>query len=160
MIRWGSLRYFAAVVIAREGNRGIEILCVRSQDWKEGEQGRVLTRFVGGMEEPEDRGDLIKTLRREVLEKTGLRIKEDAKVRCLGNFGTWSHSKHFFYLSASDCDGAVRQQEVIDRRRARTMFPPKWVPLVEVGDELCITHQPALRAFKKQVSRLQRAQRK
>lgn len=159
MIRSGQGPYYAAVFIARQGDHGIELLTIRSARWKEREPGRDLLRCVGGMEEPEDGGRPELTVRREVLRKTGLTVKEKAAMRYLGDFPSGPHSKHFFFLWADGLSGSLRRDEIQDFRRWRTLFAPKWVDLVEVEQEIYVGHSPALQALLIEVFELEGAWR-
>lgn len=144
--------YFAGGVIYRKGPNGLELLAVtvktteaRFQDQKP------QVKFPGGTNDghPEDRG-VLDTLRREIEEETGLRVKKEARLEMIYYEKLKAdpfrqrppHFKEFYLVSFDECEGELRSEE---SRGTDTMVSvPRWYEVDELKWVLYRTHQKAL----------------
>ena len=138
-----SKSYFAAGIIARRRKNKIEYLVMKTEKLYGPDAGLLLTKFPGGMEEPPDNRNPEKTLREEIEEETGFRIKDGANVRVLLQQEVMdNHHKFFFLTWRSQCRGRLRT-ETIDDGHTR-LYRPEWVDLDTLHTIICDSHRPVL----------------
>jgi 8-oxo-dGTP pyrophosphatase MutT (NUDIX family) len=132
------LGYFVAgVVIRQRRRRRVEVLVMDTV----GHLGVQTTKFPGGLAEPEDGGDPEKTLKRELEEESGLRVRSDAKTYLL--LKTHDNRDRYFYLVRKrDCLGTLRIKIIKDG--PTTLFRPHWVDFENFEADLFARHQTAL----------------
>ncbi len=110
----------------------------------------VQTKFPGGTNDGHPDTGPLDTLRREVEEETGLKIKFGAKIMMIHREQpNSSHFKEFFLVPFTDCEG-----ELLNRSTQGTdtkVSAPRWVKLDEVGRELYGSHQrPLMSALRRE----------
>ncbi|MBI2065627.1 MAG: NUDIX domain-containing protein [Candidatus Zambryskibacteria bacterium] len=131
-------RYFAAGVIARRTKKGLEFLVLEA----EYESGHREIKFPGGMEDKADSGNPHRTLREEIEEETGLRLKDGAEPRLIREVLKEDHQQFFFFLWRSNFRGSVRRVPIKDG--LTVLHPPFWVNLETLRTRLYRTHRPVL----------------
>ena len=107
--------HYAGAVIHRKTGYGIEFLIVEHHGQ------RVQTKFPGGTNEEYLRESVEATLRREMLEETGLTI---LKSREILDEETEDHTKYGFLINIDDCRGQLRTGPLDDE--GVTLAPPRW----------------------------------
>ena len=132
-------RYAAVSVIIRR-RHGCHEYLVQDVEYKD---GGVVTKFVGGKEEPEDNGNPQKTIREEVEEETGLRLRDSVEAKILLESVTKRGNPLFFFLLwRGNFKGNIRR-DVIHDDRAK-LYPPRWITRAELEKQICPTHRPVL----------------
>ncbi|MFZ2621397.1 MAG: hypothetical protein WAX85_03285 [Minisyncoccia bacterium] len=120
----------------------------------------ILTRFPGGMWEPED-GDLtkpitlVKTLRREYSEETFLLLRSGFEPEKVYDWIAKKARKVFFLFPYDALEGSLRTEE-IKYEEETELFPPYWASVSDIMSgrvNLYRTHMPA---FKEAIPRIQK----
>ncbi len=135
-------RYFVAGVIARWKKQRLQLLVMNTKIVEGPRAGERSLKFPGGMEESQDNGNPEKTLRAEIEEETGLRIRDNAIVSLLSKVSVEDHDKYFFLVWKRDCEGARRTKTIKDGNTV--LYPPHWADLEFLKPVLYRTHRLAL----------------
>lgn len=100
-------------------------------------------KFPGGTNvgHPEEDGPLA-TAVREGLEETGLKMVQP-KILCSLREGQNGIKRWFYLCAIEDCQGVLRQQEIVDG--TDILSSPYWVPVGLLSRMLYRTHMGALR---------------
>jgi 8-oxo-dGTP pyrophosphatase MutT (NUDIX family) len=138
-------KWLAAAIITRTEKGVLEVMVVDQTSTHPKYKGRPMqTKFPAGTEENHEQEDktVLDTLRREILEETGLTIPENYLPRLILSENLPGHFKNFYLIPRSDMLGEEKTEDaVIDFDH---MKPPRWVAIDTVGRELYRSHQPAL----------------
>ncbi len=141
--------WFSAAVIWKEVD-GIIYFLVQDM-WPSHLVRRVpeQVKFPGGKMVPGEANPTV-TLKREVPDETGLRLKKGAKSEVVyeyerpGEKPGEDHTQVFYLIPYGSFEGELRKQDVRDG--LEVLGPPRWVPALELGRELWDSHQGALLA--------------
>lgn len=139
--------YSSVGVIPRRIKSGLQFLVLDAVRNDGPNAGLKLTKFAGGMGEPDDNGNPEKTLRAETTEETGLTIKPEARIRELLTINENRRHKKFFHLVwRSSCRGKIRILPVADTRSR--LGAPYWLSFAELETKICDTHRPVLKVLR------------
>lgn len=129
--------YFAAGIIARR-KRGLIQYLVQDSEYRD---GRIETKFPGGMNMHVDSSNPFRTLEEELEEETGLTIKSDVNPELILKTDS-EPTMYFFFLWRSKCKGTIRKITIRDG--TSVLRPPEWLDADSLRERLYRTHQPVI----------------
>lgn len=140
-------RYYAGLVLANVNHKRQRIEFLVQEAEYVG--GRRETKNAGGMEEPEDHGDPVRTLRREIRHELQIQIRGVIKPQLLVHVPeSDSPEKYFYFAWFGDCNGRLRTTPKDDGEDT-LLHPPRWVTFGEYKKLLIRTHQPVIQELER-----------